>query len=39
MFGGAVPGRKVQRSILERAGGNPLFAEELVRMLKERTWW
>jgi class 3 adenylate cyclase/tetratricopeptide (TPR) repeat protein len=36
MFGGAVPGPEVQRSILERAGGNPLFAEELVRMLKER---
>ena len=36
MFGEAVPDAEVQRSILERAGGNPLFAEELVRMLKEQ---
>jgi class 3 adenylate cyclase/tetratricopeptide (TPR) repeat protein len=36
MFGEAAPDAEVQRSILERAGGNPLFAEELVRMLKEQ---
>jgi predicted ATPase len=36
MFGEAVPDAEVQHSILERAGGNPLFAEELVRMLKEQ---
>jgi class 3 adenylate cyclase/tetratricopeptide (TPR) repeat protein len=27
---------EARRRILERAGGNPLFAEELVRLLKER---
>ncbi len=36
MFGEAVLGAEVQRLILERAGGNPLFAEEFVRMLKDR---
>jgi class 3 adenylate cyclase/tetratricopeptide (TPR) repeat protein len=27
---------EVQRNLLERAGGNPLYAEEFVRMLEER---
>ena len=27
---------EVQRAILERAGGNPLYAEEFVRLLKDR---
>ena len=27
---------ELQQSILERAGGNPLFAEEFVRLLKDR---
>jgi class 3 adenylate cyclase/tetratricopeptide (TPR) repeat protein len=29
-------GREVERSIVERAGGNPLYAEEFVRLLAER---
>jgi class 3 adenylate cyclase/tetratricopeptide (TPR) repeat protein len=36
MVGGAGPAVAVQRLVLERAGGNPLFAEEYVRMLRDR---
>jgi class 3 adenylate cyclase/tetratricopeptide (TPR) repeat protein len=36
MFGRAELDADARRRILEHAGGNPLFAEELVRMLKER---
>jgi class 3 adenylate cyclase/tetratricopeptide (TPR) repeat protein len=32
----AVLPAEVQRAILERAGGNPLYAEEFVRLLKDR---
>jgi class 3 adenylate cyclase/tetratricopeptide (TPR) repeat protein len=32
----AVLPSEVQRAILERAGGNPLYAEEFVRLLKDR---
>jgi class 3 adenylate cyclase/tetratricopeptide (TPR) repeat protein len=32
----AVLPTEVQRAILERAGGNPLYAEEFVRLLKDR---
>jgi class 3 adenylate cyclase/tetratricopeptide (TPR) repeat protein len=36
MFGQAELDAGARRRILEHAGGNPLFAEELVRMLKDR---
>jgi class 3 adenylate cyclase len=32
----AALGREVERSIVDRAGGNPLYAEEFVRLLAER---
>jgi len=32
----AVPPAETQRTLLERAGGNPLYAEEFVRMLSDR---
>jgi class 3 adenylate cyclase/tetratricopeptide (TPR) repeat protein len=33
---GAMLSREVEREILERAGGNPLYAEEFVRLLADR---
>jgi class 3 adenylate cyclase/tetratricopeptide (TPR) repeat protein len=36
LLGQAVLPAEVQAPILERAGGNPLYAEEFVRMLKDR---
>jgi len=36
LLGQAVLPAEVQSSILERAGGNPLYAEEFVRLLKDR---
>ena len=32
----ATLGREFERPIVERAGGNPLYAEEFVRLLAER---
>ncbi len=37
LLGRPVLEAKVQETLLERAGGNPLYAEEFVRMLGERT--
>jgi tetratricopeptide (TPR) repeat protein len=36
LLGQAVLPLDVQRVVLERAGGNPLYAEEFVRLLKDR---
>jgi len=36
LLGQAVLPAEVQEPILERAGGNPLYAEEFIRMLKDR---
>jgi class 3 adenylate cyclase/tetratricopeptide (TPR) repeat protein len=36
LLGRALPGDEAQRNLLERAGGNPLYAEEFVRMLSDR---
>jgi class 3 adenylate cyclase/tetratricopeptide (TPR) repeat protein len=36
LLGQAVLPAEVQTPILERAGGNPLYAEEFIRMLKDR---
>jgi predicted ATPase len=30
---------ETQRALLERAGGNPLYAEEFVRLLSDRASW
>ena len=36
LLGRAVLPVDVQAPILERAGGNPLYAEEFIRMLQDR---
>ena len=36
LLGRAVLGAETQRVLLERAGGNPLYAEEFVRLLADR---
>jgi class 3 adenylate cyclase len=36
LMANAALGAEVERSIVERAGGNPLYAEEFVRLLAER---
>ena len=33
----AIPA-ELQQPILDRAGGNPLYAEEFVRLLKDKGW-
>ena len=35
LLGRLLPGREVPEDMLERSGGNPLYAEELARMLTE----
>ncbi len=36
LLGGEELGNEVRRSLLDRSGGNPLYAEEFIRMVRER---